>query len=367
MSPDNTNILHRHRPLLRDSNLELLRIVAMILIIAHHYVVNSGISESMNAPENFLSLKTLFLNFFGMFGRMGTNCFVLISGYFMCTKSVTLRKFLKLVLEVEFYNVLFFVVFTLSGYQSFSLKAFLTALIPIRFLNNNFVGCYLVLFCLMPFLNILIRNLEKKMHARLVLLLLSVYSLLASIPFFEITSNDSVWFSILYLTASYIRKHGFLPKYTFSRWVVLSFVFLLLSVCSVVFFIFYFAKTGDYYSPYYLLADSNKLLAFLFALSLFMMFKSVKIKNSRAINTVAGCTFGVLLIHCNCPSMNVFLWQDMLHCKQIYQSDFLVLHAFLSCLGVFLACTILDYTRKQVIEKPFFSILDRFYADKNPC
>lgn len=29
---------------LRDSNIELLRIVMMLVIIAHHYVVNSGIA-----------------------------------------------------------------------------------------------------------------------------------------------------------------------------------------------------------------------------------------------------------------------------------------------------------------------------------
>lgn len=31
----------------RDSNLELYRIVAMLLIVAHHYVVNSGLLDVM--------------------------------------------------------------------------------------------------------------------------------------------------------------------------------------------------------------------------------------------------------------------------------------------------------------------------------
>ena len=33
----------------RDSNLELYRILVMLLIIAHHYVVNSGITDVMYA------------------------------------------------------------------------------------------------------------------------------------------------------------------------------------------------------------------------------------------------------------------------------------------------------------------------------
>lgn len=33
--------------LMRNSNIELYRIVLMLIIIAHHYVVNSGIMDSM--------------------------------------------------------------------------------------------------------------------------------------------------------------------------------------------------------------------------------------------------------------------------------------------------------------------------------
>lgn len=41
-----------HRPDIkskeRNSNLELYRIIVMLLIIAHHYVVNSGLEEVMS-------------------------------------------------------------------------------------------------------------------------------------------------------------------------------------------------------------------------------------------------------------------------------------------------------------------------------
>ena len=41
----------------RDSNVELYRIVLMLLIIAHHYVVNSGVVELLYAnPINFKSV-----------------------------------------------------------------------------------------------------------------------------------------------------------------------------------------------------------------------------------------------------------------------------------------------------------------------
>ena len=36
----------------RDSNLELYRIIVMLLIIAHHYVVNSGLTANTYCPNS---------------------------------------------------------------------------------------------------------------------------------------------------------------------------------------------------------------------------------------------------------------------------------------------------------------------------
>lgn len=32
----------------RDSNIEVLRIILMLIIVAHHYIVNSGVIDSAN-------------------------------------------------------------------------------------------------------------------------------------------------------------------------------------------------------------------------------------------------------------------------------------------------------------------------------
>lgn len=51
---------------LRSSNLELFRIIAMMIIVAHHYVVNSGLmSVIKNNPENINSLILLIFGWGG--------------------------------------------------------------------------------------------------------------------------------------------------------------------------------------------------------------------------------------------------------------------------------------------------------------
>jgi len=50
------------------------------MIIAHHYLVNSGIMDAFEVGST--STNYVFLTLWGMWGKTGINVFVLISGYF---------------------------------------------------------------------------------------------------------------------------------------------------------------------------------------------------------------------------------------------------------------------------------------------
>ena len=138
----------------RDSNLELYRIVVMLLIVAHHYVVNSGIMDKVYT--DVLSAKSLFLLLFGAWGKTGINCFVLITGYFMCKSNITLKKFAKLLLEVFFYRTVISIVFWITSYSPLTIGNFLRQAVVIRDIGTGFTAAYLMFFLTIPFINILI-------------------------------------------------------------------------------------------------------------------------------------------------------------------------------------------------------------------
>lgn len=75
----------------RNSSLELLRIICIILIIAHHYSYHGGYDGV--TYEN-LSAGVIFIQIIGMFGRMACSIFALISGYFLinANKKITTEK-----------------------------------------------------------------------------------------------------------------------------------------------------------------------------------------------------------------------------------------------------------------------------------
>ena len=220
----------------RQSNFELFRIITMLLIIAHHYVVNSGVAAA-DGPifENPVSLHSLYILLWGGWGKTGINCFVLLSGWFMCEKDISPRKFLKLLGEFMFYRVVITAVFLLTGYEKATVTGILDVLIPVREISDGFTGAYLVFFLFIPFLNILIRHLTEKQHIRLLALLAFMYVFFGTFrPFFTVTMNYVSWFAVLFLAAAYIRRY---PKKFFEgtqRCGLTAGSFVLLSVLSVV-------------------------------------------------------------------------------------------------------------------------------------
>lgn len=344
----------------RSSNLELYRILCMLMIVAHHYVVNSGLMPDGPLVTDPLSSNSVFLRLFGAWGKVGINCFLMITGYFMCTSTISFRKFLKLFSQIIFYRVVIFSIFLLTGYELFSLKKLVPVLIPFWNLEKGFVSCFLVFYLTIPFWNILISNMTIRKHQLLLVLLLTCYSIMGSLPFFHLTFNYITWFGIIYLIASYIRRYP-LPLFENGPfWGFFTLVCVLLAVVSILFMQARFSK------GYFFVVDSNKILAVLIAISSFLWFKNIKIKQSKIINTFGAATFGVLLIHANSNAMRVWLWKDTVDVLGHYSLPLgeLILFSIGVVVAVFVLCSIIDWLRLSTFERWFFKWYDRVLSVK---
>ena len=112
-------------------------------MVAHHYVVNSGLFASGGPMvSNPISANTLYLALLGAWGKVGINCFLMITGYFMCTSPITVRKFIKLILQIYFYKLLLFPILLIGGYESLSLNRIVKLIMPVwGFSTSNFISC----------------------------------------------------------------------------------------------------------------------------------------------------------------------------------------------------------------------------------
>lgn len=339
----------------RDSNIELYRIVLMLLIVAHHYVVNSGVMDLIyNTP---LSIKSIFLLIFGAWGKVGINCFLLITGYYMCKSNISLKKYVKLLFEIEFYRIIIFLILYLTNNTSFEMIGFIKMLLPVNAIKYNFSGCFLVFYLLIPFINILINNMKRKQHLSLIFVLLFFYSFMAHLlKIYEVAINYVSVYFIIYLIGSYIRLYKINLLENKKKCLSISFITMFIMIFSIILGAFICQKFNIKYI-YYLFIDCNKLSAVIVSILIFYLFKNMKLKYNKYVNQIASSIFGVLLIHASSDAMREFLWVKLLNVKGVYNQSFIyvVLHAILSVLGIFIVCVIIDQLRIKFIEKPLFS------------
>lgn len=335
----------------RNSNFELFRIILMLLIIAHHYVVNSGLTNLYDF--NHITGNMVFLQLFGMFGKTVINCFSLITGYFMIASRITVRKFLKTYLEIKFYSLVFYLIFLFSGYELFSVKKLIKTVFNVVYgVGNGYTGTYMMFFLFIPFLNVLAINLTKSQYEKLLVLSLFYFTVISTF-FLHDTFNFTGWMMVCYFIGGYIRLY---PNSFFNEKkiaVIGLSISLILMSASIIGVDFIGAKFG-FITYDHMVVDSHKFLALTCSVFSFLFFKNLNLKHNRIINQIASSTFGILLIHANSDAMRRFLWQNLMKNTTFYDSNILILHAFLSVCVVYIVGLAIDQLRIIFIEKPLF-------------
>lgn len=341
----------------RNSNLELLRIISMILIIAHHYAVHG-----FNLVEWNGSLNQYIVDVLSLGGKLGVSCFILISGYFMVYSKITLHKLVKLIAEVWFYSVgiaLLFC-FVLTPVEPIGIIDLIKVLLPIGYTEYWFMTDYVVLMLLSPVLNITIEKIDKAFHRNLIFLFVILWSVLPCFIKANYDYHDLDWFVILYFIAGYIRKYVDISKKNMSK----HFTVAVISYIAVIGFDVIMIWLGHALHMDFLISHAghmaklNSLLILSTSVELLLGFLKMKPFKCLWLNKLASATLGVYLIHDN-HMVRPYLWHTLLKTDNIAFSKILPVHALCSIVGVYVVCTLIDLLRQSTVEYVFLSILDR--------
>lgn len=281
----------------RESNMELLRIVSMLLIIIFHYVFNSNFQYSELTINNLLIESCWFL------GELGVNVFILITGYYLCKSSFSLKKIILIICEVFFYNILNVII----GIRIGAISSFgdIGYVFPIMTEKYWFITSYLLIYVLSPYFNKLIGLFKKNEYQKFLIIILGIWCVIPTIfGFFYNTSeillfyNRFIWLSIMYFVGAYIRIYNIKCLDTKKKCIITYAVTLFIMVLSIVFinnFNDYFTRIGTTKAVYFW--TPNNILMLIFSLSFFVFFTKLKIKNNKVINMVASTTLGIYLLH----------------------------------------------------------------------
>ena len=320
---------------MRDSNLELLRIVAMMLVLLCHYIP----TRSAITPDNFrfdmwgtvlnMELKSL--------AFVCVNCFILISGYYGI--KLKLKSFCNLLFQTAFWGGVCIIIALYCPFLN--IPKFNVIRVFIESLSWGwFIEGYIILFILSPVLNAYIASVDANKLGKY-LILFYLLSTLGGyfLGFTDFRKGMSALSLIgIYMTGAYLRKEGVSPIFKRSNKFNLAMYFIGGAILLIVnMLLLYF---GIETSPYGYLNP----LIILMAIYLFLYFKGLNIGYNRLINFLSASALSIYLFHCNVilGSQISNMWVSI---NANFNSIISLLIAFLSFIGIYLFCVAIDRIR----------------------
>lgn len=334
------------RPLLRQSNFELLRIVSMFLVlIVHADFLSLGIPtdwEIINHP-----VSSMLRYIVQSLALVCVNSYVLVSGYYGIHTNV--KSVLRFAFIVIFWRM--FINFTWLGGEIFgfvegklTIQHFIMLCIPGN--GDWFVMAYIVLLLIAPILNSFGRHCSARKLWIYVLLYEGVQVIYSWVLHIESGFNSGysvLSFIGLYLIGAAICKSNIRKNYSPLA------LYLILSISAGV--TVYIARRFFPHSQISLWVESrfdvyNSIIVILASVFLFLFFQRLRIISST-INKIAASTFAVYLMHMHPLIRDIYCEI----CKKIYYDYsnwryLLLISLFIT--GVFIIAILIDRVRLRV-------------------
>lgn len=337
----------------RNSSIEILKLIAVFLIVLSHAIPNSGgeITESyIDLSAATIDFQQLLLVLMKYMGQLGNDIFIVCSAFFLLESSRTkISKVISIVIDSFIISVLFLVAFIASGYN-FSLTMIIKNMIPITMNTQWFVGCYLIFYLIHPALNVIVRSLSKKGLIALNICALFIYCGINLVIHDRFYYTQLVGFICIYFFTAYMK---FYMK-DFIKSKKRNIRMLVISLCMFLFSILIIDILGLKINAFsnYLVYWSIIINPFLIILSLtlFNLF-NMKCFCNGLINYSSSLSLLIYMIHANMLvqdylKMDVFSW--------IYKNfsyQYILLWVFAVGIILFVGGFILSVIYKETIQK----------------
>ncbi len=317
----------------RQSNIELLRILAMFLVLVVHadfWALGRPAAEDFSINPLNAFTRTIIESI----SIVCVNVFILISGWFGIRPS--LKGFCNFVFQCAFFLFGIYAIMLATGYAQLTFKGIAGCLCLTS--ANWFIRAYAGLYILAPILNIFI---EKSSKRTLELFLIaffifqSIWGWLGAAKFVE-QGYSTFSFIGLYILARYTRMY---VDEKVTAWG--GYIYLLAVLANT---ILYFFLCGvnisidaySYVNPLVIIAS----------LGLLVWFSNLNIGHNKVINWIAKSSFGVFLIHSN-PNIGEPIFKVlMVNIYESYNGIICFAVFFLALSGVYALGTLFDQPRK---------------------
>lgn len=325
----------------RQQNFELLRIIAMFMIVVSHVITH----YIMKADIEISGVNNFLLSLVRAVIYICVNVYIIITGYFSVnSKQLKIKKIMNVALLPGFISAMLLMVLMVFGVIGFDIWRIVGKLFATFRGEYWFISTYFALCLFIPFLNKIIHTLSQKEFQQFLFLLTSVGIIW---PFFvdskEFVAFNSgfslIFFFFLYFVGAYIRLYGaFFKDFTRNQYLI---GYLMLALVTG---ILQFALPEIDFLNY------NGPFEFTMSYFIFMYIKNVKV-NSVKINTIATYTLSVYLVH-EQAEIREFIWNLPFIHQIIQWSPFTFIPAIIFvAVIVFTVSWIIGYTLTNLYNK----------------
>lgn len=316
----------------RIASLDVLRIILCLFVIVLHFNNSNGGAALKYTEKNLFNHE--FALFCESFSICAVDVFLILSGYFLIMSQWRgVRKPVFLIMAVMGTNS-FFCIINMAVHNTWSLEKYVKSLIPI----NYFVWLYIAVYLISPWINIIFRNINKRNAERMLTvsgILFSVYPTLVDTysgitgtviqGISTISATDSgagytlVNFIFMYCIGAYIRLHNLQIGKR------MKLVGYFVSVI-VIFAMSHYTMNSIFYCNTAVIVE---------AIFLFMIFRDLKIPNTKVITKFSGLTFSIYIIHAGL--YDLWKWLDV--GKILTGNWFSVIFCFIFSVSIMYICS----------------------------
>lgn len=213
----------------RNSSVELFRILCVLGILLMH-----GTGEIIN---NLSGNDMTVIIFVTSICNISSSCLMILSGYYGMVFSS--QKLISLYGISLFWSIFSLItknfLGTLGGESRQELLAFF---FPVLSSRNWFVTGYIYILILSNYINLIFERMDKKQFSRLLMILLTIFSILPTFFFFDPTNTGGkgiIHLFIMYLIGAYIYRYVDMEKYHKGSLFLLGcFLFFLTGILNIV-------------------------------------------------------------------------------------------------------------------------------------
>lgn len=342
----------------RKSNFELLRIVAMFMIVASH-CVQHGAGNSFAMLKSSFSMNMVIATVLGIWGQLGVACFVIISSWFLAEKNgIHTKKVVMMVAQVWGTSVVITLLMMLIG-ENVSLKTIIKEFATPIYGQYWFITCYLIFYLIVPILQYLCSKLSDESLKKVFIVLTII------IPIYKFLSSGDIGnlgdFCYLFIATAYLKRkeNNFIERHAIGGFIA-SF---LIVVCSMIILNVIGTLIGSVFLIERLFVTRH-ILIYLMAMSLFYIFKNnIKIGYIKIINLIGKSTLGVYILHENILmrgggilnenlqlSSSSFLWDGIFKMDKYYLSPMFGIYLIGSIFLVFAICSLVELLRIKFVD-----------------